>query len=89
MDEAVNLTWVAPTTRTDGEPLSLSDLEGYRIYLGMDTDNLAPLVDLNDSAILEFTITDLTPGVYFFAVTAYDYDGLESGYSTIVKKEVL
>ncbi|MEN8130806.1 MAG: fibronectin type III domain-containing protein [Pseudomonadota bacterium] len=89
VEEPVNLSWTAPTTRTDGETLTLSELEGYRIYYGTESDDLIPLVDLNDSSITSYSITDLRPGIYYFAVTAYDYEGLESGFSEIASKEIL
>lgn len=88
-DTTVDLAWTAPTTRTDGEPLDISELEGYRVYFGTNSDYLVPIVDLNDSSITTHSITDLNPGVYYFAVTAYDYDGLESDFSTIVSKQIL
>ena len=88
-DSSVNLSWVAPTTREDGETLSLSELEGYRIYYGTDSSKLIPLVDLDDSSVTTHSITDLNAGTYYFAVTAYDFSGLESGFSEIVSKELL
>jgi hypothetical protein len=63
-------------------------VEGYRVYYGTDKSELIPVVDLNDSAMTSYTLTGLSPGTYYFAVTAYDYDGLESGYSEIVSGEV-
>ena len=86
--KGLSLAWTAPTTRADGDLLLLSELEGYRIYYGPDKKHLMALVDLNDSSMTTYTITGLNPGVYYFAVTAYDYDGLESGYSEIVSQEV-
>ncbi len=88
VEESVNLSWTAPTTRTDGETLILSDLEGYRIYYGTESDNLIPLVDLLGSSITSYSITELRPGIYYFAVTAYDYEGLESGFSEVASKEI-
>jgi hypothetical protein len=86
--EPVLLSWTAPETRADGELLTLAELEGYRVYYGTDEDNLIPLVDLIDSSVTSYTITELAPGFYYFAVTAYDYEGLESGYSEIVSKAI-
>jgi len=86
--EDVSLSWSAPVTREDGDLLSLSELEGYRVYYGTGKDDLNALVDLNDSAETTYIVTGLSPGIYYFAVTAYDFDGLESGYSEIVSKEV-
>ena len=86
--ESVSLAWTAPTTRVDGELLSLSEVEGYRVYYGTDKDNMVAIVDLNDSSTTSYTISGLGPGTYYFAVTAYDYDGLESSYSEIVSKQL-
>ena len=78
-----------PTTRLDGEPLSLSELDGYILYSGTDSDNLTPLVDLNDGSITSYAISDLDPGTYYFTITAYDNSGLESSYADIISKQVL
>ncbi|MCU7830754.1 MAG: fibronectin type III domain-containing protein [Candidatus Thiodiazotropha sp. (ex Myrtea sp. 'scaly one' KF741663)] len=82
------LSWAAPATRTDGSYLPLTELQGYRIYYGTSSDNLNMLVDLNDDSITEFSIDTLPSGSYYFAVTAYDADGVESGYSNVVNKDV-
>ena len=86
---AVNLSWAAPTTRLDGEPLSLSELDGYKIYYGTDSDDLKPLVDLNDGSITNYAISELDPGTYYFTITAYDNSGLEGSYSETVSRQVL
>ena len=88
-EPVLNLSWAAPTTRLDGEPLTLSELDGYKIYYGTESDNLTPLVDLNDSSVTSYALIDMDPGTYYFTVTAYDTSGLESGYSDIVSKQVL
>lgn len=82
------LSWVAPTTRADGTPLTLSDLEGYRIYYGTSASDLDMLVDLNDNSITDYTITGLPSGSYYFSVTAYDSSGAESGFSNTISKDV-
>ena len=88
VQQKVNLSWSAPTTRTDGTFLALSELVGYRIYLGTAPDALElseEIVGVSETAI---SITDLPPGTYYFAVTAYDADGLESGFSEVVSKQI-
>jgi hypothetical protein len=82
------LSWVAPSTRDDGSYLPLTELEGYRIYYGSSANNLTMLVDLNDTDITEYSVDSLPSGNYYFAVTVYDLDGLESGYSNLVNKDV-
>jgi hypothetical protein len=46
------------------------------------------LVDLNDDSLTEYTPDALPSGNYYFAVTAYDSDGNESGYSNVINKDV-
>ena len=70
---SVTLTWDAvPET----------DLAGYRIYWGGESRGYTNLME---SAGNTNTVSGLTEGVgYFFAVTAYDTNGLESDYSNEV-----
>jgi hypothetical protein len=82
------LEWTAPTTRTDNTPLNLSEIQGYRVYYGTSPNNLTILVDLNDDTITDFTVNDIPSGNYYFAVTAYDMDGVESGFSNIINTDV-
>ena len=82
---SVDLAWKAPATRTDGSYLSNSELAGYRVYMGTTSDNMSPLVDLNDETITSYSVGTLPAGSYYFAVSAYDIDGLESGFSQILK----
>jgi hypothetical protein len=82
------LSWIAPSSRTDGSYLPLTELEGYRIYYGSSANNLTMLVDLNDKDITEYTVDSLPSGNYYFAITVYDQNGIESGFSNIVNKDV-
>lgn len=82
------LSWTAPTTHSDGSPLSLSELAGYRIYMGSTSDNLSLLIDLDDPTVTEHHIDNLAIGTYYFAVTAYNYEGTESERSEVVSKTI-
>jgi major membrane immunogen (membrane-anchored lipoprotein) len=81
------LEWTAPTTRSDSTPLSLSEIQGYRVYYGTSPSDMTMLVDLNDT-ITDFTVESIPSGNYYFAVTAYDMDGVESGFSNIINTDV-
>jgi hypothetical protein len=87
-DDSVSLSWSAPSTRADGNYLSNNELAGYKVYMGSSANDLSQLVDLNDNQITEFTVSDLEAGSYYFAVSAYDRDGLESGFSQIIRVDV-
>ncbi len=82
------VSWVAPSTREDGSPLSLSEISGYRIYYGTSAGNYTQSVQVNNSAATEHTISGLTPATYHFVVTTLDVDGMESDYSTSGSKTI-
>ena len=78
---AVTLTWDAPTTNTDGSPLT--DLGGYKLYCGSSVGTYAPIRDVGN--VLEYPISnDLADGTHHCVATAYDTSGNESAYSTEV-----
>ena len=81
---AATLTWVAPTLNTDGTPLT--DLAGYHIYYGMNPAQLSLEVILNGAASTTYSVSGLTVGAYYFAVTAFSSQGTESMLSNIASK---
>jgi hypothetical protein len=83
---SISLRWVAPTTRTDGSELSLSEIQGYCIYVGTTSDNLEMIADLNQSDIVSYELSDLELGDYYVAVTVYDQQNVMSGLSNVVMK---
>jgi hypothetical protein len=86
--ESVNLSWTAPASRSDGDYLSPNELAGYKVYMGSSANNLTQLVDLNDNQATGFTVNNLESGSYYFAVSAYDQEGLESGFSQVIRIDV-
>ncbi|HXX57181.1 MAG TPA: fibronectin type III domain-containing protein [Thermodesulfovibrionales bacterium] len=79
----VTLSWVAPTTNDDGT--SLTDLAGYKVYYGTVSRNYPQVADVK--SVTSYTVPNLADGTtYYFAVSAYDATGNESGYSNEVSK---
>jgi len=85
----VTLQWDANT-----EP----DLGAYKVYYktgssgepynGIGATEGASPIDVGNVA--KFTLHGLTDGItYFFAITAYDTEGLESDYSNVVSTDVV
>ena len=67
------------------------DLAGYKLYQGVESKVYIqsydiPLSVLADFSNPEFALTDIADGEYFWALTAYDESGNESGYSNEVTK---
>jgi hypothetical protein len=83
----ISLSWVAPSTRFDGTALSLSEIAGYKIYMGTSANRLEPVLDLEDGSLDRYVMEDVENGTYYFAITAYDTAGSESDFSNIVTKE--
>ena len=78
----VTLSWTPPTENADGsQPL---DLSGYKIYSGPTEDDYTELVDLDVGVGLEYMTDPLSPGTYYFVITAYGNNRIESDYSNIV-----
>lgn len=87
-DTSAKLLWEPPTSELDGSPLT--DLAGYRVYISQTmplTKTASPWVAV-DSATT-YTFTGLSPGVYYFAVTAMDLFGNESAFSNEASKAIL
>ena len=75
--QSVNLAW---------DPNSEPDLAGYRVYFGTGSGNYTQTMEVETPSA---TVPDLTEGVvYYFAVTAYNTEGVESGYSNEVSYAV-
>ena len=80
---------------------SETNLEGYKVYYGTaqggpyngsgSSDGaspiIVPLAGLSNPGSPEFTVHGLSDGAYYFVVTAYNTEGLESGYSNEVHAE--
>ena len=81
----VTLTWDPPTTNTDGT--TLTDLAGYKVHYGTASGNYTTVIDAAN--VTSYTVTSLATNVtYYFAATAYDTSGDESGYSNEVLKTI-
>jgi hypothetical protein len=85
---SASLSWVAPVTRADGDPLALSEIEGYTLYYGESAGNYANSRQINDVSSTSITITDLPFSTYYFVVTTRDTLGKESAFSEMVKAVV-
>jgi hypothetical protein len=81
-----SLRWVAPTQNTDGTPLT--DLAGYHIRYGNTATSLGQSVTLTDPGILTYVVRNLASGTWYFALTAYHGNGIESELSSIVSKTI-
>ena len=77
MAASVKLEWDA---NTEG------DLAGYKVYYGGESGSYSDTVDVGN--VTFFTVTSLSEGLFFFAVTAYDTSGNESDFSNEVSADI-
>ncbi len=75
---SASISWIAPITNTDDS--ILEDLAGYKLYYGTSSGSYTISVDVGN--VESSLVMGLTSGTtYYFAVTAYNQIGNESGYS--------
>ncbi len=68
-------------------PNGEGDLAGYKVYYGNSSGSYSSNIDAGSQT--SYTISNLVEGeIYFFAATAYDFSGNESGYSNEVNYNV-
>lgn len=85
---SVTLSWVPPTTNTDGTPLV--GLSGFRVYYGTASGQYSRNLSVASPSVRSVVLESLASGnTWYFAVTAVGSDGVESAYATEVSKRLL
>ena len=83
---SATLTWNVPTTNTNGTPLT--NLAGYYLRYGTSTNDLSEQVQIADPGDTSYTIAKLTPGVWYFGISAYTASGQQSSLSNIASATI-
>jgi nitrite reductase/ring-hydroxylating ferredoxin subunit len=83
---AAELYWSVPTLNEDGS--ALTNLAGYKIRYGTSPGSLSQVVDVANPAVTSAIIEGLAAGTWYFSLTSYTNNGVESAaagpvYSTI------
>ncbi|HPN32358.1 MAG TPA: right-handed parallel beta-helix repeat-containing protein, partial [bacterium] len=55
---------------------ALTDLAGYRVYKSLNGTSWGGVLAILDSTVLQYLDTGLTPGDYYYRVTAFDNKGI-------------
>ena len=76
---SIALMWTPPTENEDGTPLT--NLAGYRIRYGIESGNYTNVVNLDNPGLAAFVVTGLASGAYYFVISAYNSNGVESQLS--------
>ena len=81
-----SLSWQAPATNTDDS--ALTNVGGYRIYYWTETNPLVRSIPVNEPSQISFEFTRLPPDNYYFTVTVFNTEGVESERSAVGNKRV-
>ena len=81
-----SLGWTAPVARSDGTPLSLADINGYRLYYGTSPGIYPDVVEVSDGAATSVTVTGVPLGTSYVVMTTTDSGGRESAYSQEISR---
>ena len=77
--------WQPPTANTNGS--AISNLAGYTVYYGTSQTNYKT-VKVANPGLTSYTIDGLSPGTYYFTVTAYNTSGMTSAYGPSASKTI-
>ncbi len=78
---SVTLSWIAPTENTNGTPLT--NLAGYWIYYGTSADAMTKSVQIANPGVVTYVISNLSPGTWYFSMTAYSTADIQSANSAV------
>jgi len=73
---SATLAWQPPTQNTNGS--MLTNLAGYHIYYGTAPNNLAQTVNVPNPGVTRYVMSGLVAATWYFQMTAYDKNGMES-----------
>lgn len=83
---SATVSWTPPTQRTDGS--ALTNLAGYRVFYGKNSSSFTHMVDIKNAGQTSHFVENLDSGTWYFAVSAYDSEGLESAKSATASKTI-
>ena len=83
---SATLTWTPPLQNSDGT--TLTNLSGYRIYYGTAANSLSQSIDLVNTGLTSYTISNLSTATWYFGMTAYTTSGTESPVSNLATKTI-
>ena len=80
------LAWQPPTENVDGS--TLTNLAGYRIYYGRSSNRLDQIITVSNPGLTRYVVENLASATWYFAMTAVNSAGTESGRSATASKTI-
>lgn len=76
---SITLGWEPPTRNSDGS--LITNLAGYKIHYGTASSEYTATIALQNAGLTRYVVDNLPSGTYYFAITAYNSQGVESPMS--------
>jgi hypothetical protein len=83
------LSWTAPLTREDGSSLAPGEIAEFRIYYRLRHQESYRVIRMEGPSTTRFSLAEMGPGAYEFAITTVDTEGLESRRSRPVTVDLI
>jgi hypothetical protein len=83
---SATLSWIPPTENADGS--ALTDLRGYKIYYGKSAANQDQTVKLTNPGLTRYMIENLSPATWYFSMSSFNSEGVESARSATASKTI-
>ena len=77
------MSWNVPQTRADGSNLSANEISHYKIFYGLEENNLDMETQDISKDQTSYVIEGLDRGIWFFSIRVYDTNGLASQPSNV------
>ena len=84
--DSVTLSWSAPSENTNGS--ALTNLAGYEIYYGTNSSALTQHISINPVGIMNYVVSNLSSGTWYFEVVAVNSAGEKSAPTSIVSTTI-
>jgi hypothetical protein len=82
----VTVSWAAPTQNADGSPLT--DLAGFLIFFGQSGADLVQNRTVSGVGITSLVIDNLAAGTWYFQMSSYNSNNIESARTPVVSHTV-
>ena len=84
--DTVTLSWTAPDENTNGT--ALTNLAGYQINYGTSPTALTQQISLNTVGVMNYVISNLSSGTWYFEIVAVNSAGAQSTPSSVVSTTI-
>lgn len=83
---AATLSWVPPARNTDGT--TLRNLEGFFVHVGRSATRLDRQIRIGNPTVNRYVVEGLSAGTWYFAVTAFNSNNVQSAMSQVLTKVI-